>query len=296
MKKLTRKSLSELAKTLPVIEKDVQASYIGGGDGSRNNPYTMAEIETLIENGTFKGGYIKDSAGSVDYWIGVATVSASSSSNSNNSDSNSWLQDAIDCGLIPSYDYYNSLASNQYFESAGNGGYNGSYADGFTLPILGGTEDAANYTSIVGKAIEQNGGITRIGSDGKIRFETRTGRVFYGNQYVATTSLAELGHVIGKYAGTATLGVTVYNVGATYYNEGLEAALKEGAIAAGAAAGATVGLEIVTVIGTTICPGPGSAVGLLVGTVGALGAMELVSVHCQARMVPDMVAVEFCMS
>lgn len=32
------------------------------------------------------------------------------------------------------------------------------------------------------------------------------------------------------------------------------------------------------------------------GYSGCLGAMELVSVHCQARMVPDMVAVEFCMS
>ena len=31
-------------------------------------------------------------------------------------------------------------------------------------------------------------------------------------------------------------------------------------------------------------------------TVGALGAMELVSVQWQARMVPDMVAVEFCVS
>lgn len=59
MKKLTRKNLSELAKTLPVIEKDVQSSFVGGGDGTYKNPYTMGEIEPLINNGTFKGGYVK---------------------------------------------------------------------------------------------------------------------------------------------------------------------------------------------------------------------------------------------
>jgi len=31
MRKLTRKSLDELAKTLPVIEESFQTSYVGGG-------------------------------------------------------------------------------------------------------------------------------------------------------------------------------------------------------------------------------------------------------------------------
>ena len=34
MKKLTRKSLDELAKTLPVIEEASQMHYVGGGDGT----------------------------------------------------------------------------------------------------------------------------------------------------------------------------------------------------------------------------------------------------------------------
>ena len=38
MIKLTRKSLDELAKTLPVIEEASQIHYVGGGDGSPDNP------------------------------------------------------------------------------------------------------------------------------------------------------------------------------------------------------------------------------------------------------------------
>ena len=34
MKKLTRKSLNELAKTMPVIEESLQMSYVGGGNGT----------------------------------------------------------------------------------------------------------------------------------------------------------------------------------------------------------------------------------------------------------------------
>jgi hypothetical protein len=33
MKKLTKKNLSELAKTMPVIEESLQMSYVGGGNG-----------------------------------------------------------------------------------------------------------------------------------------------------------------------------------------------------------------------------------------------------------------------
>ena len=41
MKKLTRKSLNELAKTMPVIEESLQMSYVGGGNGTSANPYTQ---------------------------------------------------------------------------------------------------------------------------------------------------------------------------------------------------------------------------------------------------------------
>lgn len=59
MKKLTRKSLDELAKTLPVIEKSLQMSYLGGGDGTAANPYTEYEYECMVSSGTWKGGYVE---------------------------------------------------------------------------------------------------------------------------------------------------------------------------------------------------------------------------------------------
>ena len=58
MRKLTRKSLSELAMMLPVVENEIQASYVGGGDGTLFDPYTMAEYSQLVANGNWNGGYV----------------------------------------------------------------------------------------------------------------------------------------------------------------------------------------------------------------------------------------------
>lgn len=59
MKKLTRKSLDELAKTLPVIEEASQIHYVGGGDGSPDNPYTQFEYNTMLNNSNWNGGYVE---------------------------------------------------------------------------------------------------------------------------------------------------------------------------------------------------------------------------------------------
>lgn len=48
MKKLTRKSLNELAKTMPVIEESLQMSYVGGGNGTSANPYTKRNSITCL--------------------------------------------------------------------------------------------------------------------------------------------------------------------------------------------------------------------------------------------------------
>ena len=37
MRKLTKKSLNELAMTLPVVEKEIQTSFVGGGNGDTYN-------------------------------------------------------------------------------------------------------------------------------------------------------------------------------------------------------------------------------------------------------------------
>ena len=44
MRKLTRKSLSELAQKMPVLSENVQSSFIGGGNGtSVSDPYTFEQ-------------------------------------------------------------------------------------------------------------------------------------------------------------------------------------------------------------------------------------------------------------
>lgn len=46
-RKLTRESLAELALRMPVLSEEVQSSFIGGGDGTYNNPYTYEEYLSL---------------------------------------------------------------------------------------------------------------------------------------------------------------------------------------------------------------------------------------------------------
>lgn len=46
-RKLTRESLAELAMRMPVLSEEVQSSFIGGGDGTYNNPYTYEEYLSL---------------------------------------------------------------------------------------------------------------------------------------------------------------------------------------------------------------------------------------------------------
>ena len=59
MKKLTKKNLSELAKTMPVIEESLQMSYVGGGNGTSANPYTKVEFDSMLSNDNWNGGYVE---------------------------------------------------------------------------------------------------------------------------------------------------------------------------------------------------------------------------------------------
>lgn len=53
MKKLTRKSLEELAMMLPVVENEIQTSFVGGGNGeSITKPYTSFKYEDFGEQFT----------------------------------------------------------------------------------------------------------------------------------------------------------------------------------------------------------------------------------------------------
>ena len=51
--------LDELAKTMPVIRREEQYSFVGGGSGIANDPYTVAEFESMCAYGTWNGGYVE---------------------------------------------------------------------------------------------------------------------------------------------------------------------------------------------------------------------------------------------
>lgn len=58
MKKLTRKSLDELAQRMPVLSEEVQSTFIGGGDGSENNPFTLSEYKDKSMWLVFTSGWV----------------------------------------------------------------------------------------------------------------------------------------------------------------------------------------------------------------------------------------------
>lgn len=59
MKKLTRNSLDELAQRMPVLNEELQRSFIGGGNGTKDNPYTETEFNSIIGSGSWYGGYVE---------------------------------------------------------------------------------------------------------------------------------------------------------------------------------------------------------------------------------------------
>lgn len=58
MKKLTKKSLDELEKVMPVICESKQREFVGGGSGTNCDPYTYEEFERMLSSGTWQGGYV----------------------------------------------------------------------------------------------------------------------------------------------------------------------------------------------------------------------------------------------
>lgn len=60
MKKLTRKTLDEMAGTMPRISEIVQRSFIGGGTGTKEDPFTEQEFNSILASGSWLGGYVKD--------------------------------------------------------------------------------------------------------------------------------------------------------------------------------------------------------------------------------------------
>lgn len=254
-KKITLNDLSQMHK--------VQTSSIpvnGGVKGTKDNPYTKEEAYYLIDKGLFKGGIVSDNNGPT-YWLGEAEVVAYNSASK---------EDVI---FDFNSDFYVEFCNNYYGSDCYPFGTSASsiswpYADGTTSDIIGALDTASDALGKSPKKIN-------YGSNGKFYFETKTGRVFCGNQYIGTTSVNGVGALISKYVGPINAVLTAYNVGATYFNEGLEAGNKELVTSAGGMAGAWAGLKIGAAIGSWAGP-IGAVAGGIIGSIGGGIGGELV--------------------
>ena len=57
-RKLSRFRLSALESEVPSFEADVLRSIVGGGTGTYSNPYSWDQVESMIDAGTWSGGYV----------------------------------------------------------------------------------------------------------------------------------------------------------------------------------------------------------------------------------------------
>lgn len=58
MRKLTKASLSELAESKEIISFSEQRNYVGGGNGSEQDPFTAIEFRELVDQGNWTGGWV----------------------------------------------------------------------------------------------------------------------------------------------------------------------------------------------------------------------------------------------
>nr|WP_314697817.1 hypothetical protein [uncultured Prevotella sp.] len=70
MRKLTKASLSELAKSKEIISFREQRCYVGGGNGTRHAPYSIEEFNALIGNSSWNGGWMQDNEKDIPVYIG----------------------------------------------------------------------------------------------------------------------------------------------------------------------------------------------------------------------------------
>ncbi|MCG2792868.1 MAG: DUF6443 domain-containing protein [Weeksellaceae bacterium] len=200
-------------------------------------------------------------------------------------------------GGTGNYTYFTGTASMSSSYNSSQGAYNGTMdlgighnitikdnsqnQSGNWLDVIGTAND---YRDNIGGAFADNAGLTRLGTNGSLYFPTANGRVFYGNQFVRTASLAKWGKLASKGAIWVNVGIGGYKTyqgiqqdgGKFGYNAqrasvGATAGVLSGW--GGAEAGAYMGAEFGATVGS-LFPGAGTAIGGVIGGVagGIIGA------------------------
>lgn len=268
-RKITIKELSGLCT---ILTNQELAEVIGGGVGTKANPYTLDEVSNMSDLELLNSFYYEDDNGQIHYYYGGSSVTVYGNYGA--------------CSYTPySYGIYSSeyavggyhvFTYSEYEAMLSAGEWSGGYVrDGdiqMYIPQEGsdGNNDLLDFTSHIGDfwdGVEKGAGKTQVGTNGILYFETKTGRVFMGNQYVGTTSLQGLAKSINVWLGPINLGISVYNVVNATQNEGVNGALKQASHEAGTYTGAWAGAKMGAFIGSSFGP-CGTLVGGVVGAVG----------------------------
>lgn len=120
--KITRATLGELEKTLQAFTVVEQNSFIGGGIGSKESPYTWNQFCNLSESELSNSCYYLDDNDKLRYYYGIAiTVYGNSDSyygSSNSGDNN----DSLGYSNSQGFDFSNGCYSYDQFMSMTNNG------------------------------------------------------------------------------------------------------------------------------------------------------------------------------
>ena len=91
-RKLERLTFSELETEMRCFEHDALRTIIGGGNGTSNNPYSWGDVDSMLDQGTWTGGYVND--GYETFYLQPMTLCTIYGSN-NNGGSGGYLSNSI---------------------------------------------------------------------------------------------------------------------------------------------------------------------------------------------------------
>ena len=175
--------------------------------------------------------------------------------------------------------FYNDQTNN-YVYSYGKleGGEVVCYAHIFTPIGRNWVEDINLIADAFANSLEKNSGKSVIGSNGKIYWQQKGKRPFYGNKYVKTYPLAKIGNRLSRVTGAFGLATLFYDLSTAYQ---LDGGVGYNTLKVGASwLGGTVGAYYMMNCGAEpggLCFSPAGAVigGFLGGVAGAYGGSYL---------------------
>ena len=189
MRKLTKKNLDELAEMMPRISEIEKMSIVGGGSGTKEDPYTIDEFDSMCDNDNWKGGFVVGQG----YVAGQVTVVASGSSESSDgsgSNSGNW-GDLFPGGNTTPSGYWNTPDSSGDLGSGNCSGgmwVNGVWVEDPNNNQTGnGTTGGGDSSSGVNNSSGSQNGLTDITNNNCIQFIMKGNEAFY-KQLVALLS------------------------------------------------------------------------------------------------------------